>query len=116
MVQMRLVSRPGRSKVRVKAAAILILGLLTVDLVDSWCDPLTIPGLRPTVGSSQPNRTDACANVCVPDCFCCSSAAPAVTVSLMQEPTPLSDVPVSPVQFLAAGFSPFIDHIPITTV
>lgn len=116
MVQMRLVSKPDRAKVLVKAAAIFILGLLAVDLGDSWCDSLAVSGLRPTVGASQPNRTDPCAGFCVPDCFCCSSAVPAVTFSLTQEPTPLSEAPVSPVQVLAAGFSPVIDHIPITTV
>lgn len=113
---MRGICRIKGSRVVTRTIVFLVLALIAVDVWDASCDPLVATQGSPILSNETSKQSDACAEFCVPDCFCCSSAAPAVVVSLTLEPTPLSDVPVSPVQVLAVGFSPVIDHIPITTV
>ena len=113
---MLAICRIERWRAIARTIMFLVLAMIALDLWDASCYPLFASQGSPTLSSEQSKQSDACAGVCVPDCFCCSSATPAAKVALTQEPTPLSDAPVSLVELLAAGFSPVIDHIPITTV
>lgn len=110
------VLRIDRWRTIAEGVALLVLALIVLDLGDRSCYSLdvSLPGL--TISTHESNPTDACTAFCVPDCFCCSSASPAVTVALVQEPTSISDFQAPPVRFLTAGFSPVLDHIPITAV
>jgi len=60
--------------------AIVVCGDVTLDAA---CDPIALPGpaaaaaMRP----AETGSTDACADLCLPDCFCCSrseTAGPAL--------------------------------------
>jgi hypothetical protein len=94
----------------------LVLALIMLDLGDRSCYSLDVSQPNHTISAQESKQSDACAEFCVPDCFCCSSVSPAITVALAQEPTPLSDLPALPVRFLTPGFSSVLDHIPITAV
>lgn len=95
---------------------LLVLALVVLDLWDRSCYSLDVSQPNPTISAHESKQSDACAEFCVPDCFCCSSVSPAITVALAQEPTSLSALPALPVRFLTPGFSPVLDHIPITAV
>src|SRR5213594_458830 len=94
------ICRIERWRVVARIIVLLVLTLIALDFWDASCYPLVASEGSTAISAAQSTQSDACAGFCVPDCFCCSNAAPAVTVSLTQEPTPLSDVPVSPVQVL----------------
>jgi len=95
---------------------LVVLALIVLDLWDSACYSLDVSQPIHTISAHESEPSDACAEFCVPDCFCCSSASPAITVVLAQGPISLSDLPALPVRFLTPGFSPVQDHIPITAV
>jgi hypothetical protein len=99
-----------------RAVVLVVLALIVLDLGDRSCCSLDVFPPNPTMSADESNQSDACAAFCVPDCFCCSSASPAITVALAKEPTATSDLPAPPVRFLTAGFSPVLDHVPITVV
>ena len=95
---------------------LLVLALIVSDLWDRSCYSLDDSQPNLSISARESKQSDACAAFCVPDCFCCSSVSSAITVALVQEPTPLSDLPALPVRFLTEGVSPVLDHIPITAV
>ena len=95
---------------------LLVLAVIVLDLWDRSCYSLDVSQPNLTISARESKQSDACAAFCVPDCFCCSSVSSAITVALVQEPTPLSDLPALPVRFLTEGVSPVLDHIPITAV
>mgnify|MGYP001565943615 FL=1 len=95
---------------------LLVLALIVLDLWDRSCYSLDVFQPNPTISAHESKQSDACAEFCVPDCFCCSSVSSAITVALVQEPTPLSDLPALPARFLMEGISPVLDHIPISAV
>ena len=69
---------------RARCFAILLLAAIGSDLVgDTGCHELSEPVPEAAWQRAAPEDTaDACATVCVPDCFCCTrstAAAPAVT-------------------------------------
>jgi hypothetical protein len=101
-----------RLKFGARVAAILVLGLIVMDLGDAACDPVTIPD-GPVLLSPLPGGGDACADFCVPDCFCCSTTilvASSHPVGRAMQVTgqvlPTFDPP-------SAGFSPQVDHVPL---
>lgn len=92
---------------------LLLFALIALDLWDSSCYALDVARPDPAISAHEAGQSDAGANFCVSDCFCCSSAPPAVTIALAQEPTAVSDIPTFPVRSLAEGFSSLLDHVPI---
>lgn len=66
-----------------RCVALVFLGLITVDLADSWCDaPRGVAVQQRIAPSTDAASFDPCANGCVPDCFCCSTAPEAWTYAL----------------------------------
>jgi hypothetical protein len=99
----------------VRIVAVLILGLLVLDLGDAWCDPLIAPGAGPLISTTATSSTDPCSGTCVPDCFCCSSSVPAVSLHLTCEP--LTSMLALHVTEAAAssGFEIPLDHVPLVS-
>jgi len=106
--------RTGRTIAQ--AIALLILGVIGSDLGDVACDPLRL-GLGDAILSpASAAATDACADLCLPDCFCC---APTVAAALPEiagapcatlAPSPLLAEPAT------SGFSLPIEHIPLASL
>jgi len=95
---------------------LVVLALIVLDFWDSSCFAFVGDPPDPGLYSHSAKQADACAAFCVPDCFCCSNPAPAVSVALTEEPGPPADAPTAPAQVCTAGFSPVQDHIPISIV
>jgi hypothetical protein len=98
----------------VRLAALALLALIAHDLQDSGCEPLVAS--RPLALAETPRDAapaDACAGGCVPDCFCCSMALPALELQPLLPAVAVAgwvdSVPASP----ALGFSSHPDHVPI---
>ena len=96
--------------------ALLILGVIGSDLGDVACDPLRLGLGDAILSQASAAATDACADQCLPDCFCC---APTVAAALpeiagapaaMRAPGPLLPEPA------ATGFSLPIEHIPLASL
>ena len=82
----------------------LLAAVVCADMtLDAACDPIAFPGRAAAAGvrPADAGRADACADECVPDCFCCSrseTAGTALTLpglsDLAQAPSPsLAPVP-----------------------
>jgi hypothetical protein len=99
-----------------RIAAILLLGLLGMDLADAACDPLPLPQGDRAHFAAAPEPQDACADFCVPDCFCCSAGIPAVPGISLPGAWAASGEPAERLENLIAGVSPVVDHIPITAL
>lgn len=110
------VSLIDRWRTVARAVVLLVLALIVLDLGDRSCYSLDVSQPNPTISTRESKQSDACAACCVPDCFCCSSVSPAITVALVEAPTSLADLPAPLERFLAEGFLPVQDHIPITAV
>ena len=108
--------RIDRWRTAARTVALLVLALIVPDIWDAACDSLSLPQPDPTISAHESRQSDPCVAFCVPDCFCCSTVTPAITVALVQEPAPVSDVPALPVHLLVEGVSPVLDHIPLAAV
>lgn len=113
MSSIRLLTKTGRANTA-KAAALLVLCILALDLTDAACDPLIISWGTPGLSDVQAGDGDPCGDTCVPDCFCCSSSVPAVHLSLAWEWAPSVVIATLSTPRLSAGFPNFPDHVPIT--
>lgn len=113
---MRLDLRPSRAArgMTARLAASLLLGMIVMDLPDAWCDPLPIQESRMSASVPAPAGTDACGDVCVPDCFCCSASVPAVQPMRPPRPAVEAGERAALVASAASGFSPVPEHVPIT--
>jgi hypothetical protein len=69
-----------------RVAALLLAVVICADVgFGAGCEPLDLPGPAPDAPalSAAPSPADACAALCIPDCFCCSrseSAGAALTL------------------------------------
>jgi hypothetical protein len=95
--------------------AIFVLALLALDLGDAWCDPLILPMAGSAITTPPAGPAEACAGICVPDCFCCSTIVPAVHVILVWQFAPSIDVPLLRTAQASTGFVHPLDHVPIAT-
>jgi hypothetical protein len=81
-----------------RLVALLLTAVVCADVtLDAACDPVGFAGPASTAAafSSDTDSGDACAESCVPDCFCCSrseAAGPALALpgltALAQAPSP----------------------------
>ena len=95
-------------------AAILVLGLLALDLGDAACDPAIAGAARPEVSPQPMGSADPCSQVCVSDCFCCSSSIPAVSLSHACELLPGAAVIQVSDAGGDSGFDLPLDHVPLS--
>ena len=96
----------------IKIAALLLLAVIAIDIPDAGCDPIGIPGDRPVLTSPPAEDGDACADFCVPDCFCCSITLAALPGPGDQALMLLPDAPIAPVPRLTAGIRFASEHVP----
>lgn len=100
-----------------RAAACLLLAAISLDLAaDTSCDapPPLGSTLAVLAGEAGPaGDGEACAPVCVPDCFCCSRSVPATAVIVPPAPVLLSTLDRPARERGAGGFRPVVDHPPL---
>ena len=104
----------GASLAVVRIAAVLILGLLALDLADAGCDPL-VPAREIAVTTSPNGDADPCSEVCIDDCFCCSSSVAAVRPAPISEPAPTQMMAAPGNARSSPGFALPLDHVPLDT-
>jgi hypothetical protein len=103
----------GPWRLAARLAAALLQSTIVFDLPDAWCDPLQIqPGVT-SMSFPQPRDADACDDVCVADCFCCSTPLPALEPTLVARPEAPAETRDALVDATAAGFTTLPEHIPI---
>jgi len=98
----------------VRLAALALLALIAHDLQNRGCEPLD--AARPLALAETPRDAapaDACAGGCVPDCFCCSTALPALELQPLLPAVAVAGWVDSVPASLALGFSSHPDHVPI---
>ena len=113
---MERTSQIARWRTAARTFALLVLALIAPDLCDTACDSLGLSQPDSTISAHDSKQSDPCVAFCVPDCFCCSTVTPAITVALAQAPALVSDAPALPVHLLVEGVSPVLDHVPLTAV
>jgi hypothetical protein len=88
-----------------RLAALLLAAVVCADVtLDAACDPIGLPGPASAAPafSADTGNGDACAESCVPDCFCCSRSETAVQVLALPGLTALAQAPSpAPVSVLA---------------
>jgi hypothetical protein len=101
--------------VRAAAACLLVTVIVSDVVADSACDaPTTGSVSEPMVRGAHPNRAgDICADVCVPDCYCCSRSVAAGPAFLPAEPQRLLPVDAPPAGHGSVGVRPVVDHPPL---
>ncbi len=96
-------------------AALLLLLAITADLSDDSCHPL--PQARSQAaslrGASTPLAEDACASVCVPDCYCCSTISVTVAYVPQQASGAATPLLASAVDGYPPGVHPLPYHPPL---
>ncbi len=76
--------------------ALLLAAVACADVtLDAACDPVRPPGPASAAAafSAATGNGDACAESCVPDCFCCSRSEAAVPALVLPDLTALAKVP-----------------------
>jgi hypothetical protein len=79
-----------------RLVALLVAAVVCGDVtLDVACDPLGFPGPTSAAAavSAETANGDACAESCVPDCFCCSCSETAVPALVLPGLTALSQAP-----------------------
>jgi len=111
--KIRSVMSLGR-KALVGSVAAALLGVIAFDLVDTQCDPLRLTGGWVVVDTSSDADIDACADVCVPDCFCCSTTVLALAPYALTIAGTTPQAPAPPSYRITAGVRRVPDHVPLT--
>jgi len=75
--------------------ALLLAAVVCADVtLDAACDPIRLPSPESTaVLSAGSEASDACAETCVADCFCCSRSETAVPAVALPGLTALAQAP-----------------------
>jgi len=100
-----------------RVAACLLLTAIVLDLVaDTRCDvasPLRSATAVRAQGHQQPADKEPCAPFCVPDCFCCSRAVAAGSVTGPPAPVLLRTLDAPAKERWSEGVRPVVDHPPL---
>lgn len=102
-----------------RVAACMLMAVIATDLVtDAECDAIGLGTVSTTtIRAAGPDGVgEACAEVCVQDCFCCSRAVAATPVVLALEPRPLTTVEAPAPERWGGGIRSGVDHIPLLPV
>jgi hypothetical protein len=104
-------------KLGVRAAACLLLAVITADVVgDTNCDSpdVTLASATQLQGPAATGANEPCGDVCIPDCFCCSRSVVASSVVIPPEPESLASVDAPLAEQWPAGVRPVVDRPPLT--
>jgi hypothetical protein len=102
--------------VALRAAACVLLAVIAADIVtDTACDSFGLGAASVTTvrGAASGTAKEACSDVCVPDCFCCSRSVVAGPVVLPPEPERLTSVDAPVAMRRPEGVRPVVDHPPL---
>lgn len=99
-----------------RVAAMLLAAVVCGDVtLDAACDPIALPGPASVAAVSPANAgsRDACADFCVPDCFCCSRSE--ASGSILVVPPPATVTEAAPARPAAApvGVRPVLELPPL---
>ena len=96
-------------------AAVLLLGVIHVDLMGSHCDLLHATGSRVAVtgAASRSTNADPCGSGCVPDCYCCSQSEGAAFTLLDHGPCIVVMAFAAPATRASDGFRTLPYHPPL---
>jgi len=102
----------GRTRLRL--VALLLTTVVCADVtLDAACDPIGVPRAVTSVVATNAGSTDACAESCIPDCFCCSrseTAGPALALPL---PALLRQTAAATSASITAGIRPVSERPPL---
>jgi hypothetical protein len=96
--------------------ALLLAAVVCADVtLDAACDPIGLPGPASSAAafSGDTQTVDACADGCIPDCFCCSrseTAGPALTLPVL---TAVAQAPAPSPAFVPAVVRPVPEPPPL---
>ena len=93
--------------------ALAVLAVIAFDLGDAGCDPLAIGLGGARVTAAPEAATDGCADLCLPDCFCCASTVAAIPPVTPLRPAAAANAPAMLVTPAVPGFSPLVEHVPL---
>jgi len=102
-----------------RRAALAVLTGIALDLAaDASCD--TVPSLGASLVTvmdvndrGRTTETEACADVCVPDCFCCSRSVAADPAAVPPAPAGLTRLDPLAAGHSRVGHRPVVDHPPL---
>ena len=98
-----------------RIGAMLLLAAICADVTNVHCDAsvLSFGGQGVVGAASQSNGGDACATICVADCFCCSRTEQASVFDLRPRVEPPAPCAVGGFSRPASGIRPIPYHPPL---
>lgn len=98
-----------------RLVAVLLAAVVLGDVrLDAACDPIAAPGPRSAAVSAVDGAGhDACAGVCVADCFCCSRSEASGPVPVVPPPAPVSAAAPLPADSAPDGVRPVPELPPL---
>jgi hypothetical protein len=97
-----------------RLVALALAAVVCADVtLDAACDPLRMPSSVASVFSADGESGDACAESCVPDCFCCSRSETAGPALALPPPTLLRQTAAATPASITAGIRPVSELPPL---
>jgi len=99
-----------------RLAALLLAVVVCADVtLDAACDPIALPGPAATTAMrpADAGRTEACADQCVPDCFCCSRSEQAGPALILPGLAAVAQAPLARPSFLPLVARPVLELPPL---
>lgn len=106
---MSLGRKPGIRLVAVSLAFVICADVT----LDAACDPVRVPSTVASVCSAKAESGDACAESCVPDCFCCSRSETAGPALALPPPILLRQTATAAPASITAGIRPVSELPPL---
>lgn len=97
-----------------RLVALALAAVVCADVtLDAACDPLRMPDSIVSVSGASSEAEDACAESCVPDCFCCSRSETAGPALALPPPTLLRQTAAATPASITAGIRPVSELPPL---
>ena len=97
-----------------RLVALALAAVVCADVtLDAACDPLRMPSSVASVFNTDFESDDACAETCVPDCFCCSRSETAGPALALPPPTLLARSATATAASITAGIRPVSELPPL---
>ncbi len=99
-----------------RLAGLLLAVVVCADVtLDAACDPIGLPGpaAATAIRPADAGRSEACANQCVPDCFCCSRSEQAGPALILPGLAAVAQAPPVRPAFLALVARPVLELPPL---
>ena len=99
-----------------RLAALLLAAVVCADVtMDAACDPIAFPGpaAANAIRPADAGRSEACADQCVPDCFCCSRSEQASPALVLPGLAPVAQAPLARPAVLPLVTRPVLELPPL---